>query len=148
MSLHFSDARQSLFDLFDADRDGRLSQREIRAMPKLVDELDRNGDGAIGPDEIPWNYLFRVEQGAGNTGGVDPFTALESLGVNAGAPPPTGKGPVWFQRMDRNRDGDVSRAEFLGSDALFRRIDTDGDGLVSVEEAERADAWFRARQGK
>ncbi len=45
--------------------------------------------------------------------------------------------------MDRNRDGDLSRREFLGTDEKFRRIDADGDGLISIEEAERADKLFR-----
>ena len=49
------------------------------------------------------------------------------------------RGPVWFQKMDRNRDGDVSRKEFLGTDEQFRAIDANGDGLISVEEAERYD---------
>ena len=48
--------------------------------------------------------------------------------------------------MDRNRDGDVSRKEFLFSDELFRQIDTDGDGLISVEEAERYDAQLRKQK--
>ena len=42
--------------------------------------------------------------------------------------------------MDRNRDGDVSRREFLFGEELFRKIDTDGDGLISPEEAEKARA--------
>jgi hypothetical protein len=51
--------------------------------------------------------------------------------------------------MDRNRDGDVSRREFFGSDEEFRRIDTDDDGLISVEEAERYDKLRRkARAAK
>jgi hypothetical protein len=45
--------------------------------------------------------------------------------------------------MDRNRDGDVSRREFLGTDAQFRQIDTDHDGLISREEAERYDKQAR-----
>ena len=57
--------------------------------------------------------------------------------------PPQTAGPMWFRKMDRNRDGDVSRREFLGSDELFKKIDLDGDGLISVEEAEKADALFR-----
>ncbi len=47
------------------------------------------------------------------------------------------KGPVWFRKMDRNADGDVSRAEFLGTKAEFDAIDTDHDGLISLEEAGR-----------
>jgi Ca2+-binding EF-hand superfamily protein len=148
VSLHFADAGRGLFDLFDSDRDGRLSLREINALPGLVDELDRDGDGAISADEIPHSYVLRVEQGSGNSAGADPFAVLEQLGVNTGPTPPLGKGPVWFQRMDRNRDGDVSRAEFLGSDALFRRIDTDGDGLISLEEAIRFEESLRKGKEK
>jgi hypothetical protein len=48
--------------------------------------------------------------------------------------------------MDRNRDGDVSRKEWLYSEELFRKIDTDGDGLISVEEAEAFDALMRRPQ--
>jgi hypothetical protein len=45
--------------------------------------------------------------------------------------------------MDRNRDGDVSRREFLGTDEEFRKIDTDGDGLISLQEAIAAEKLFR-----
>ena len=43
--------------------------------------------------------------------------------------------PVWFQKMDRNGDGDLSRREFLGSSDIFRAMDRDGDELVSPLEA-------------
>jgi hypothetical protein len=58
------------------------------------------------------------------------------------------RGPLWFRKMDRNGDGDVSPREFLGSRDDFRRIDTDGDGLISAEEAERYDAAVRALRQK
>jgi hypothetical protein len=45
--------------------------------------------------------------------------------------------------MDRNRDGDVSRKEWLGTEDEFRRIDTDGDGLISLQEAEAYDKLMR-----
>ena len=50
---------------------------------------------------------------------------------------PAPKGPLWFRKMGRNNDGDVSFREWLGTEEEFRRIDTDGDGLISAEEAER-----------
>ena len=55
----------------------------------------------------------------------------------ARAPRPLGNraGPSWFQRMDRNADGDVSSREFLGKLALFKRLDRNGDRLISAQEA-------------
>ncbi len=53
------------------------------------------------------------------------------------------KGPLWFRKMDRNGDGDVSRGEFLGTKAEFDAIDTDHDGLISLEEAEAFDKKMR-----
>jgi hypothetical protein len=64
--------------------------------------------------------------------------------MTAGRPAPQ-RGPLWFRKMDRNGDGDVSRAEWLGSAEDFKKIDTDGDGLISLEEAEKADALFRKK---
>jgi hypothetical protein len=48
--------------------------------------------------------------------------------------------------MDRNRDGDVSRREFLGTQEEFDRIDTDHDSLISRAEAERYDASKRQQK--
>jgi hypothetical protein len=44
-------------------------------------------------------------------------------------------GPTWFQRMDRNNDGDLTWNEFLGPREVFHRIDKDGDGLIDPQEA-------------
>jgi hypothetical protein len=90
-----------------------------------------------------------VRRGPARSGGLDPFAAFADLyaGAEEGeAREGPAAGPDWFRKMDRNRDGDVSRAEFLGSDELFRRIDTDGDGLISAAEASRYDALHRKRK--
>ena len=47
-------------------------------------------------------------------------------------------GPVWFQKMDRNHDGDVSRREFLGPRDQFDRLDRDDDGLIDAAESRAA----------
>ena len=49
-------------------------------------------------------------------------------------------GPSWFRKMDRNRDGDVSPREFLGTREQFDRLDRDHDGLLSPDEAKEASA--------
>ena len=40
-----------------------------------------------------------------------------------GQPPPPAKtrGPAWYRKMDRNRDGDVSRKEFLDMAVLLQK---------------------------
>jgi Ca2+-binding EF-hand superfamily protein len=135
-----------LFDLLDTNHDRRLSVRELRQMGKLLGQLDRNGDGMIGRDEIPRTFGVKFEQRT-NFLQTGTFTVVFNGDFNGRPPvPEPTKGPVWFRKMDRNRDGDVSRREFLGTDEEFRRIDTDHDGLISLEEAIRADKWFRKKK--
>jgi Ca2+-binding EF-hand superfamily protein len=140
-SLEIADQDKGLFDLIDTNRDGRLSVRELRNAVQLIDSLDRDGDGHVSRAEIPRNYLLRLNLGPL---GFAPANAVRArpFGGTSLPPEPTA-GPLWFRKMDRNRDGDVSRREFLGTPEEFDRIDTDGDGLISAEEAERFDAKMR-----
>jgi Ca2+-binding EF-hand superfamily protein len=55
------------------------------------------------------------------------------MAANPAAAPAAG--PDWFQKMDRNHDGDVSRREFLGPRDQFDRLDRDNDGLIDADEA-------------
>jgi Ca2+-binding EF-hand superfamily protein len=131
------DQSRGLFDLLDSDRDVRLSVREINQAPKL---LARPGSkGFLQKEDIPPCYQLTLRRGPARPGGSNQeevfaeryFSDYEE--EQAAQP-----GPAWFRKMDRNRDGDVSRKEFLFSDELFRKIDTDGDGLISRKEAENA----------
>lgn len=143
-SLAIKDEGRGLFDLADASGDGRLSVRELRRVVKLIDQLDRDGDGQISRDEIPHKYRVDVRRGPAVGNQFTPRTVvIRRLGMNNQPDLPVRTGPRWFQKMDRNHDGDVSRREFLGTDKEFRTIDLDGDGLISVEEAKRADELFR-----
>ena len=60
------------------------------------------------------------------------FVFAAPLGMAAPAPRgrPAGT-PVWFDKMDKNNDGDVSPREWLGTDEEFKAIDADRDGLIA-----------------
>jgi Ca2+-binding EF-hand superfamily protein len=133
-AVDVAEAGRGLFGLIDTDGDGRLSVRELRAMPKLIARFDADKDGFLSPGEIPRRFRATLSRGLANAVSSPQPVAFNPGGMTATPRPPVG--PLWFQKMDRNRDGDVSRREFLGTDEEFRKLDTDGDGLISPQEAE------------
>jgi Ca2+-binding EF-hand superfamily protein len=147
VTMNTSDKGRGLFDLIDKDHDGRLSVREMRQMTDLLKTLDVDGKGAFTRGDVPRHLQvgFQIGSGGGFNGGA---VFVVSTGLGGGRPMPQTprKGPEWFQKMDRNGDGDVSRREFLGTDAQFKEIDTDGDGLISPEEAEAYDRKMREKK--
>jgi Ca2+-binding EF-hand superfamily protein len=148
VSLSIASSGQGLFDLIDTDKDGRLSVRELRNAVKLLDKLDRDGDGKLSRQEIPRTYRATFRQGPANSPnqGFRAVVVNRSYGMGGPRVPNRAAGPLWFRKMDRNRDGDVSRREFLGTDEEFKKIDTDGDGLISVAEAEAYDRKMRKKE--
>lgn len=135
---------------FDLDGDGRVTRQEltlalgsrarryihangVRMKPteaqvaaqleKLIGEkmnADRDGDGVLTLDE-----LIRHVKVEGRT-----------MSVAAGRLVPQG--------FDADKDGTVTRAEFLAVvDRLLARIDANGDGTLDLSEAVRASTWQR-----
>ncbi|HEX3449085.1 MAG TPA: hypothetical protein VHS97_12580, partial [Isosphaeraceae bacterium] len=116
--------------------DRHLGVREIREAVSRVSSWDRDGDGQIRSDEIPHHYQLSIGRGQITAVGMSRF-ASPGMMAAPGTPAPAA-GPSWFRKMDRNRDGDVSRREFLGPHAAFERLDGDRDGLIDAGEAAKA----------
>lgn len=111
-----SGPRQSRFDLFDKDHDGRLSRADFEAAhPRLASQfeaIDADGDGFVTKDEM---QVFRA-----------------SLRARSG------KRPAVFEKADADRDGKLSRREFTaaypGIAHDFAEVDANRDGFVTRRE--------------
>jgi Ca2+-binding EF-hand superfamily protein len=135
--IDLNEASRGLFGLIDADGDGKLSIPELRAMAKLVERYGSAKDGTLTPRDLPRRFEASLSLGIGASRRT--YTPQNPYMYGQNVPPRPQVGPMWFQKMDRNRDGFVSRREFLGTDEEFRKLDLNGDGLISVEEAEAAE---------
>lgn len=120
------DNGRMLFRLLDSDDDDRLTLRELSQAWELVAAwMDMNGDGYVSRDEIPRHFGALIGVGGVNTKSAT-SEAVEQ---------PRAKGPEWFQKMDRNGDGDISPREYIGPSSEFQKLDRDQNRLLDAEEA-------------
>ena len=112
--------------MLDENRDGRLSRRELRTAWARLSALEGPGAAEVTKGVIQPTMAVRL------TRTLDRGVAFRPDQVVFSEPQPRvpTKRPVVFRKMDRNGDGDVSRAEFLGTRASFDAIDADHDDLV------------------
>lgn len=119
-----------LLPSLDPNDDGRLTVRELRGLPDILKTFDRNHDGSLTLNEArsPIRLCF----------GLGASVHRELAGIRSPhrrLTAPTVAGPEWFARMDRNKDNDLTRSEFPGTDEQFQVLDADHDDLVSAAEA-------------
>jgi Ca2+-binding EF-hand superfamily protein len=104
----FAERADKMFDRFDTDKDGKVTQAEVDAVrAQDIKKFDANGDGVLQLDEYQNLWLEH----------------MRSRMVDS------------FQRLDDDGDGKVTDAEMKAPMARMTRfMDRDGDGSVTREE--------------
>jgi Ca2+-binding EF-hand superfamily protein len=130
------DLGHGFFEALDLNHDGRLGLREIRVASATLRGLRKPGQAVLRASDPPRRLHLEVVRGSFQlfgTGGMGESTVPRIV-----AQPRAPVGPIWFQRMDRNLDGDLTWKEFLGPRHVFEELDADHDGLIDPKEAEKA----------
>jgi len=126
------------FSALDANGDRRISMREMRYANKTLTGMQRDADPGLGETEPARRYRIEFVRGVFNPfGSPDRPADPQQPGVVAAAKPRP-IGPIWFQRWDRNNDGDITWREFLGPRDAFDTLDADRDELLDPQEAAAA----------
>jgi hypothetical protein len=125
------DTGYGFFMALDANADGRVSVRELRQAPAALARLDRDRRPGIGQKEPVRHFHMEFVRGSYQLFGPTEQLAVQTPAFQQRRP----IGPIWFQRMDRNNDGDLTWNEFLGPREVFHDLDGDADGLVDPREA-------------
>ncbi|MDB5348448.1 MAG: h [Schlesneria sp.] len=127
------------FSTLDSNGDRRISMREMRYADKTLARMERDDKPGLSVSEPTRRFRIEFRRGVFN-----PFGNQERR-VNPQMPTaqvdtikPRAVGPIWFQRWDRNNDGDITWREFLGPRDAFEQLDADRDDLIDPKEAEAA----------
>lgn len=130
------------FEAYDKDADGFVTEQEFDGSGEVFRLLDKDGDGRISTQELGLPADYRPDPNAGKRremkgrrgrdprgGGEDRLERLRRL----------------VERLDVDKDGVVTKAEWRGNANLFTRLDRNKDGKL-----DRADfpALFEGMDGE
>jgi Ca2+-binding EF-hand superfamily protein len=142
--INVYDDGAGFFSTLDTNGDRRISMREMRYADKTLARMERDDKPGLSLSEPTRRFRIEFTRGVFN-----PFGYQERR-VNPQMPTaqvdtikPRAVGPIWFQRWDRNNDGDITWREFLGPRDAFEQLDADRDDLIDPKEAEAARASNR-----
>ena len=111
-----AERRAMRFRGMDVNRDGVITRREWRGSERAFERHDLNRDGILSGSEI-W-----------------PAEVPEATSGSAAPADPTDPLFQSFLRVDRNRDGIISRREWTSDPTTFTRVDVNGDGVITQPE--------------
>jgi Ca2+-binding EF-hand superfamily protein len=125
------DSGNGYFQMLDRNGDGRISIRELRGAEANLLASASGDSPELNPSQMARYFKIEIQRG-----GPTPFgpTTRPRAELPQAAMRNNG-GPIWFQRMDRNGDGDLVWDEFLGPRDVFTKLDQDNDGLLDADEA-------------
>jgi Ca2+-binding EF-hand superfamily protein len=121
-------AEASLFDWLDQSGDLRLDFAELSGALERAANFEDDSNEVILANELAAQLKLTLRFGC-------------AIATDPAFRQPPGRAamrqqraPIWFERMDRNQDGQVSRREFLGTPDHFTRLDRDGNGCLTAGE--------------
>ncbi len=151
-------AARMRFQVMDRNNDGEISRDEWRGSARSFDVHDWNGDGRLSGDEvrIGARQSTRLEEADHNPSWAERYESWTEAGFANLDHNRDGRitSNEWhyeresFVRADRNRDGALDRAEFLGSDMdddrgdRFDYLDANGNGRIERDEWHASDDAF------
>jgi len=107
----------NFLDLFDMNRDKKVTKREYDGPGQFFRQYDRDKDDVITEDELTAPPM--VDMRSEDVMDVDGPTALPKQGL--------------LERYDANKDDRITPDE-LKAENIFRRLDKNGDGILSGPE--------------
>ncbi len=141
----------NLMTALDANKDGKLSAKEMDGAVAALQKLDKNKDGKLSKEEIGWPPAGGFGGGRGGPpgfGGGFPGFGGEG-GGRPQRPDPDGNpqtqskanrpsifAPGRLKQLDRNNDGKITKVEIPKrlQDLVFGRADTNKDGVIDAKE--------------
>ena len=145
-----------MFDKMDANHDGKLDTADRAAHEgQMFDMLDTNKDGALSRAEFTAGHQ-RGGEGQHDMAGGPIAGGGDKAGKHGGRHGDghkgmgmgMGMGMMMLQMADTNKDGAVSRDEFLATHAKhFDMQDANHDGQLTKDERQAAHTKMRAMHG-
>jgi Ca2+-binding EF-hand superfamily protein len=157
----WNDAAEKSFNLLDTNGDKYLVKEE---MPKylldVMDKWDKDKDGKLDLPEYKAFYISRMRDSLGKdfnkfNASANPIATIIIEEDWDRRPVVLRAGhlhkdlPKWFSELDKNKDGQVSLAEWMDAKKEydeFVKYDRNDDGLLTQEEVLRREALVKAGQ--
>lgn len=141
------DFTREKFDAADLNRDGQLSEEELRTLPGKghhYGNLDADKDGVYTLEEVRAAHPdLTQEEYSSFDANKDGKVSKDELKLTMSS--------RMFESMDKDRDGGVSLLEMQAvrssmTQESFTRMDADGNGLLSMDELRAGHAKHRGHR--